>query len=302
MVLYCAQKLLGWKKIQKTKNIQKHVLVILLGKLVHWLFMICLLDCYAISMGLLRDWKWISTRSYGISTGFLWESCGVPMECPWCFYDIFWGYFGIQIGFLWYFYGFSFGFNSYSNCLSFKSSMIFRLVFYYMSMGLWWDSYWIPVGYPWWLYDISMGPLLDFYRISMEILRTFYGISQGCLWGVHWISIGFPWGFHRISTRFLWYPYGISLGISMIFLLDFYIFSWDYHGHAIGFLRDSHEFLRLRYFNWTTMGCSWDFHVGSLEILFDFKRLSMGFPLGSYEIYMVFCMICQKDFYGISMG
>ena len=28
----------------------------------------------------------------------------------------------------------------------------------------------------------------------------------------------------------------------------------------------------------------------------------MGFPLDSYEIYMVFCMIFQKDFYGVSMG
>ena len=49
MVLYCAQKLLGWK------NIQKHLLTILLGKLVHWLFHDMSNACYAISMGLLWD-------------------------------------------------------------------------------------------------------------------------------------------------------------------------------------------------------------------------------------------------------
>ena len=38
-----------------------------------------------------------------------------------------------------------------------------------------------------------------------------------------------------------------------------------------------------------------------LEILLEFKGMSMGFPLDSYEIYMVFCMIVQKDFYGVGM-
>ena len=33
-----------------------------------------------------------------------------------------------------------------------------------------------------------------------------------------------------------------------------------------------------------------------------FKGMSMGFPLDSYGIYIVFCMIFQRNFYGISMG
>ena len=39
-----------------------------------------------------------------------------------------------------------------------------------------------------------------------------------------------------------------------------------------------------------------------MEILLHFKGTPMGFPLDSYGIYMVFCMIVQRDFYGISMG
>ena len=30
--------------------------------------------------------------------------------------------------------------------------------------------------------------------------------------------------------------------------------------------------------------------------------MPMVFPLDSYEIYMVFCMIFQKDLYGVGMG
>ena len=56
------------------------------------------------------------------------------------------------------------------------------------------------------------------------------------------------------------------------------------------------------YFYGTTMGCSQDFHGGSLEILLGFNRMSMGFPLDSCEIYLVFCMIFQQDFYWVSMG
>ena len=50
------------------------------------------------------------------------------------------------------------------------------------------------------------------------------------------------------------------------------------------------------------MGFLKDIHGGSLEILLHFKGMSMGFPLDSYGIYMVFCMIFQSIFYGINMG
>ena len=39
-----------------------------------------------------------------------------------------------------------------------------------------------------------------------------------------------------------------------------------------------------------------------MEVLLHFKGMSMGFPLDSYGIYMVFCMLFQRDFHGISMG
>ena len=58
----------------------------------------------------------------------------------------------------------------------------------------------------------------------------------------------------------------------------------------------------LCYFYGIPMGFWQDFLGGSLEILLHFKGMSMGSPLDSYGIYMVFCMICQRNFYGISMG
>ena len=37
-----------------------------------------------------------------------------------------------------------------------------------------------------------------------------------------------------------------------------------------------------------SMGCLWDFHAGSLEFLRHFKGMSVGFPLDSCVISMVF--------------
>ena len=79
------------------------------------------------------------------------------------------------------------------------------------------------------------------------------------------------WGGKKYKNIYLpFFGESWSIGFSMLHLLDCYAIS---------------------------MGLLWD-----LQILLDFKGMSMGFPLDSYEICMVFCMIFQKDFYGVSMG
>ena len=101
MVLYCAQKLLGWKKNAKT-----HSLAILLGKLVQWLvhyISIGLLCCfYGVDMGFTMAFYDILCYFHGIPIGILWQGF------PWCSYDIslglLWDLNRISMVFLWVFF------------------------------------------------------------------------------------------------------------------------------------------------------------------------------------------------------
>ena len=94
-----------------------------------------------------------------------------------------------------------------------------------------------------------MGFLLD----SLRFPWYFYDISLGLLWNVLWGVNGISMGSYGVSKD----AYGISIG-----------FLWDFHDVSMIFLED--------------------FCGISEGMLWEFNGILMGFPLGSYEVSMVF--------------
>ena len=124
MVLYCAHKLLGWKKSQP-------IIHLLWVKLVHWLF-------HDISIGLLC---YFCRTAMGFTMG-LYE---ISMRYQWYFHAVtmgfLWGSFGIPMIFLCYTYAISMGFLWGFDKISMGGSLEILLHFKGMSMGFPLDSY-----------------------------------------------------------------------------------------------------------------------------------------------------------------
>ena len=83
-----------------------------------------------------------------------------------------------------------------------------------------WDFHWIPMGSLWYFYDGSIIFLWNFYWIPVGFPRYLYtlcvyDISMGLLWE-------FLWDFFAVPMLFPCYIYDLSIGISMIFLLDYF--------------------------------------------------------------------------------
>ena len=137
---------------------------------------------------------------------------------------------------------------------------------------------------------------------SMIFLWDFYDISMWFLWDFHDISFGFLWYFYGIPMGFQQDVYGVSiggfLGISMIFLWDFFVldycvismgFPWWFFGISLGFQRGV---------NGISIGCQSDFYGISMVFLWFFYGISLGVLLGLHDISIGFLWY----FYGITIG